>query len=145
MEIIDFKEVPSKWALCFQSECPLATSCLRFSAGLQMPEQVTHHMAVMKGARKGDSCSMYREARLEVIARGMTSLFDGLQQQVAMDIRKEVIKLFGSRAQYYRYRAADYPLTPALQEQINQIFKKYGVDHPAQFDHTTMGFDFSDY
>ncbi len=143
MTQIDYKEVPYDWALCFQSDCPMAPACLRFAVGEQMPEQVTRHMAVMKGARKGSICSMFREAKTVTIARGMAGLFDGLERGITMTMRNEVMKLFGCRAQYYRYRAAKYPIPPGTQEKINQIFKKYNIDHPAKFDHTSVGFDFS--
>ncbi len=143
MTQIDYREVPTNWALCFQCDCPMAGTCLRFAAGEQMPIQVTHHMAVMKGARKEDVCSMFREAKLVTIARGMTNLFDGLERGIAMGIRNDVMHLFGSRAHYYRYRIGRYPITPNMQERINKVFKKYGIDHPAKFDHTSKSFDFS--
>lgn len=142
MSQINYKEVPYYWALCFQDDCPMASTCLRFAAGEQIPEQLTQHMAVMKGARNGTTCSMYREMKLVTIAYGMTNLFNGLPREVAIGMRNKVMNLFGSRAHYYRYRAGKYPIAPDIQEKINQIFRKYNIKHPAKFDRTLLSFDF---
>ncbi|MCR5181337.1 MAG: DUF6078 family protein [Bacteroidaceae bacterium] len=142
MTQIDYKEVPYDWALCFQNDCPMASTCLRFVAGEQIPEKVTRHMAVMRGARKGSTCSMYREAKTVTIAYGMTNLFNGLSREVTIGVRDKVMNLFGSRAHFYRYRAGKYPIGPDIQEKINRIFTKYNIKHPAKFDRTLVSFDF---
>ena len=37
---IQFKDVPSDWAVCFNNDCPLKEECMRYQVGLVMPDDV---------------------------------------------------------------------------------------------------------
>ena len=64
----------------------------------------------------------------------MTNLFQIEDTWIAGKLRQALADLFGSRAQYYRYRDGRYPITPDLQEQIAALFRQFGLHCEPQYD-----------
>lgn len=142
MKELSYSDVPRNWAVCFQSDCPLAANCLRHHAAQLLPADVLVHHTVLPTARTADGCRLFVEDAPAVIARGMKRLFDGLESWQAQKLRKSVIACFGSRAQFYRYRDGHYPLTPEQMGRIQRIFRQFDENREPQFDNVTESYYF---
>ena len=142
MKDLNYADAPYNWALCFQNECPLHGTCLRYAVGQLMPANVTHHETVLPTARNAQGCCHYVETKRVVMARGMTHLFDGLSRWEAEELRKRVKACFGSHMQYYRYRNGVYPIPPEMQARIVRIFNDFKAGLLPRFDSTTEAFYF---
>lgn len=79
-----------------------------------------------------------------VVARGMTRIFDGVKAYDVPRLRDALEGCFGSRAQYYRYRAGRYEITPQQQERVADIFRTLGYTQPPKYDHTSLRYFFPD-
>ena len=142
MKDLTYADAPHNWALCFQNECPLHDTCLRYAVGTLMPANVTHHEVVLPSARKAEGCSHYVEVKRVVLARGMKNLFNGLSRWEAEELRRRVKACFHSHMQFYRYRSGLYPLTPDMQDHITHIFNTFKAGLLPRFDTTTEAFYF---
>ena len=131
---LSYADVPDEWALCFQDDCALRDSCLRFRMGLLMPDTVTLHNVVLPHARRTGACTLYADGQPVQLAWGMRGLFANVPEWKAKAIRAELYDLFGSRAQYFRYRNGRYPITPERQAQVAQLFSQHGISTPPRFD-----------
>lgn len=142
MKDLIYSDVPSDWALCFQTSCPLADTCLRHHAATLLPADVRHHNAVCPQARTADACSMYVSDTPVQIAIGMTHITDGYNPWDARDIKQQLFECFGSRTHYYRYRNGEYPIPPAKQQEVADIFRRLGHTKPPVFDHLKEAYYF---
>lgn len=131
---IRFDEAPRDWAVCLQEGCPMAGTCQRYLFGTLMPRETTTHNVVLPTARQGDKCKHYVETRTYPMAWGMKFLFGSVKPYERTPIRQKVMKLFGSRMQFYRYRRGYGPIQPDMQEQIARIFQQFGYTRPPRFD-----------
>ena len=142
MKNLAYADAPHDWALCFQNECPLHDTCLRYAVGRLMPSNVTHHETVLPTAREEGNCCHYVEAKRVVMAQGMTDLFKGLPRWEAEELRKRVKAYFGSHMRFYRYRSGLYPITPEMQERIAHIFNDFKPGLQPHFDNISETFHF---
>lgn len=141
---LKFSDVPRDWAICYQSDCPLAATCLRRLAAVVAPADLTHHECVLPAARNGESCACFVENKPVRLAYGMRKLLTGVTYEQGIALREHLYRIFGSRSQYYRYSERHWPISPDLQARVAALFLEYGVDHKPEFDAYTEGYYFDD-
>ena len=139
-----FKEVPRNWAICYQSDCPLAETCLRRHAAKLAPATLEQHATVLPAARQGEKCHLFVADEPVVVARGMTKIFGDVKAYDVPRLRNVLEGCFGSRAQYYRYRAGRYEITPRQQERVAAVFRYFGYAQPPVYDQTSVRYFFPD-
>ena len=100
MKDLTYSEVPFNWALCFQSDCQQASTCLRHHAARLIPKSVTKHVAVTPSARKADGCRMFVADEPVQVAYGMNQITEGYNPWAARDIHARLYECFGSRAHF---------------------------------------------
>ena len=142
MKELDFSLAPKDWAICFQNDCPLKDTCLRYAIGNLAPATLTHHATVLPAAREGDRCSLFATKEPVCIARGMEGLFAGVRAGDIPEMRSRLFRIFGSRAHFYRYRKGDYVITPEQQALVEQLFREYGYTQSIPYDLVTRDFYF---
>ena len=142
MKTLTYDDAPRDWALCFQQECPLHETCLRYRVGTMVPATVVHHDVVLPSARQGDTCQCFATDTPVVIARGMKRLFNGMSRWEAEALRKSVMGCFSSRTHFYRYRDGEYPITPDIQARIARVFEHFKTGSVPHFDDTTEEYYF---
>ena len=137
-----FKEVPRKWAICYQNDCPLAETCLRRHAATLAPATLEQHATVLPAARRREKCNLFVADEPVVVARGMTKIFNNVKSDDVPRLRNVLEACFGSRAQYYRYRAGRYVITPEQQKRVAAVFRYFGYTQPPVYDQTTVRYYF---
>ncbi len=50
--VFDFRSVPNDWTLCFNPNCPMKKTCMRYFVGEQAPTSLTRGSAVYPNALK---------------------------------------------------------------------------------------------
>jgi hypothetical protein len=143
MKELNYSDIPHTWAVCFQNDCPMAQQCLRYHAAQLLPADQKTHNTVLQTARNDESCQLYVADQPVKVAYGMTKLFSGLKPWVASDLRHQVEVVFGSLAQYYRYRGGRYPISPKQQALIADIFARNGLPTTLNFDRIEEKYYFS--
>ena len=137
-----FSDVPRNWAICYQTDCPLAESCLRRHVATLAPANLQHHECVLPAARKGESCNCFVENRPLRLAHGMKGLLVGIGYEQGIVLRNHLFKIFGSRSQYYRYYRGRWPISPRQQERVAALFRQLGLEREPKFDTYDNGYYF---
>ena len=139
--MIDFSQIPEWWPLCPNTQCSLATSCLRHQAFLQAPHGVATWTCLLPGVWKneqseGPSCRFYQEAKTVRMARGFQHICSQLKRHdVPQEFRETLTEYFGGVGNYYRYRKGDNLLSPDQQQVVRDLLHRLGYD----------GLDFDEY
>lgn len=140
---LNFENVPNGWALCFNENCKMKDACLRYMAGQKAPDDLTTATCVTPRALKDDECKKFAAERYDTEAWGMSHLFDGVQHDHYGPMRDAIFAILGRR-NYYRYNKGERRLSMKQQQQIANLFKRYGYDDAPTFDHyvTVLQFPF---
>ena len=79
IETLNYKEVPFHFTHCFQTDCPKASSCLRYQATRFLPAD-KRDLKVLNPTFIGNSadCKEYLSDEPVLYAFGMNKLFDEL-------------------------------------------------------------------
>lgn len=131
----NFSIVPHQYALCINTQCPKAATCLRQLAEKSTPSDVVQwsiispkHIATFK-----DNCPYYRSSKKVLYAKGFIDLLENLthkQMQRAVDL----LMSHYNRRTYYRMRKGDRPISPAEQKSILRILANAGIKQSLAFD-----------
>ena len=141
--MIDFNDIPERWAVCLNDKCPKAGECLRCMAYKEMPKTVTRWMCVMPSALQDGECKYFVKEEKIRMARGFRSLFDGMSSRDARhDLRLRLSEYFGSKGAYYRHKDGERLITPEQQHQIEALVEQYGYSAEAIFDEFVDAYDF---
>ena len=141
--MIDFNEIPERWAVCMNDNCPKAGECLRRTACKEMPKTVTRWMCVMPSALQDGECKYFVKEEKIRMARGFRSLFDGMNSRDARhDLRLKLSEYFGSKGAYYRHKDGERLITPEQQHQIEALVEQYGYSAETIFDEFVDAYDF---
>ena len=138
-----YSDFPSNWAICYQHECPLAETCLRHHAAELAPADLRNHNCVLPGARKDDACALFVADKRVRIAYGMTRLFQKCGRWKAAAMRKALETVFGCRAQFYRYRAGRWPISPRQQQRVAAVFRQFGETEEPCYDRVVEEYHFA--
>ncbi|MBQ6680754.1 MAG: hypothetical protein IJM78_00785 [Prevotella sp.] len=141
-KVFRFKDVPNRWALCFNSACERRETCMRFFAGRHVPEQMLTGNAVLPSAWQKGDCKAFCEMRTVRMARGFSHIFYNLLARHTALLREKVKDYLGGNGTYYRYLHGEKPLTPKQQEWIRQLFSRYGYADQVVFDAYETAYDF---
>lgn len=142
MSFFDYSKVPTYYQVCFHEQCPRSGECLRFLTAQHIPEKVVTGMAVYPTACHNGQCEFFRSSEKVVLAWGFSQLYTPLKRYFHSIARNDVVTYFGSEGTYYRYYHGERKLSPAQQQDIAGILKKYQYDGPLTFDHYEESYDF---
>ena len=145
--LLRWEDVPATYAPCFCADCPLAEECLRYAVGQVVPASVTSGLAIYPAAYReaeGGQCRHFRPRRVVRMAWGFGKLYTNVLARHDTLLRKEVMRIAGSQTSYYRYQRGERHLTPAQQQEITDLFVRYGYpESSVRFEHYCEEIDFS--
>ena len=144
MQQLTYSLAPYNWAICFQDDCPMKDTCLRYAIARLVPADIHHHNTVLPSARQGDHCSLFATKEPVQMAHGMKALIPRAAHGELSQLREGLYAIFGSTSQYYRYRRGEWPITPEQQRRVAQLFMKHGIKRPPHFDSITDEYYFPD-
>lgn len=139
---LNWNDVPERWALCFNTQCPRRESCLRWQAGLLAPEDLAATRCVTPKALTPEGCRCFASTDRITIARGFENIFDDVRKADYTEMRKEMTELLSGNRYYYEYKHGKRPLSPQKQEQILQLFARWGYAENVRFDSYEEAFSF---
>ena len=144
MDSNDFcwKDVPEGWPLCFNSSCPLHDKCLRFQAGLKVPDNLTITRCVTPRALTGEQCKHFAPMVPVRFAYGFSAIYEKVLKAHYTSLRKCMTMMLSGKRYYYEYMNGKRALTPEQQDQIRLLFKEYGYEDQVRFDRFEEHFAF---
>lgn len=136
------QQMPAGYMVCFQQDCPLHDSCMRFVAGQNLPDDRQMGNAVFPAARQGDQCRYYHKYRVFNGAAGFNTLFNNVLARHSVQLRQAIKDHLGGNGTYYLYHNGKKWLTPEQQDWILSLFRRYGYTEDLSFDQYQQMFDF---
>lgn len=133
-EKFDFSEVPSWYVLCFNSDCPRHEDCLRYLAGVNVPESMDTAKCVLPHKGRDGQCQWFDKTAVVTMASGFSHLYDKVLKADYTSMRKTITAYLHGTKQYYQYMRGERPLTPEQQDGIRKIVSSYGYDWEVPFD-----------
>ena len=136
------KDIPSGYALCFNSDCEKKDCCLHYLAQQLVGDEYNKGQAVYPAAWKDGKCRCYHEKKLVQKAWGFSQLYRNLPSYLRAEARRNVSLLFGSgNGQYYRAHHGRIMISPKRQKEIMEVLKPFG-NTDVKFDHYVKVWDF---
>lgn len=134
-EIIEYSIVPFGFLMCLNRECSKSDNCLRQLVERSVPQEIERWNIVSLKylAALTDDCPYYKAAEKVRFAKGFIQMLENLpykQMQLAVH---RLMDFFGRRM-YYRVRKGERLLSPAEQQNIQNILGSCGVSQPQKFD-----------
>lgn len=140
---INFKEIPSGWGICQNSDCPMAKECLRHQAFLCIPEEIKKWPCILPNALKDGNCPFFHQAMKVRMAKGFQSLVDSLNSHdLRHDFRTQLTDYLGSKGAYYRHKDGERMLNPQQQKWIQDFLINHGYKKEVVFDEYINTYDF---
>ena len=138
-------QIPSNYRVCFLSNCPMSSTCMRYIAGMTILPELKDGMAVYPNALKEDgTCAYYREFRSVSFAYGFRKLLGLVKYNETKYMRERIKRFLGGHGTYYRFHNGIKMLTPKQQESILNIFRRCGYNEDLEFDTYVLKHDFSE-
>ena len=137
------KDIPSGYALCFNSDCEKKENCMHYQAQL-VADVRDKGAAVYPAAWKDGQCRCYSEKKLVQNAWGFSQLYRNIPSYMRAEARRSVSSLFGSgNGPYYRAHHGEIMISPKRQKEIMEVLAKFGSTEGVKFDHYVVcwGFD----
>ena len=132
-----FKEkAVSGYTVCFAAQCPLKDRCLRWKVGQQMPDTKSSYHCVNPNYQDvaTDHCPLYRQSEKVQFAQGMMHIFNAdMPRRVEPYVRSNLIASH-CKTYYYEYRNGERLISPAIQEEIRDLFREAGWNQEVHFD-----------
>lgn len=134
IDTLNYNEVPFHFVHCFRTECPKASSCLRYQATRFLPVD-KRCVKALNPTFVGNpaECQEYLSDTPVIYASGISRLFDELPYAKAKDVKDDIISLIG-KSQYYRMKNKTIGISPLQQHTIKNVFLKYGIETKPVFD-----------
>ena len=140
---LNVKDIPSGYALCFNSDCADKDKCLHYQAKLLMADRCYKGQAVYPAAWQDGKCHCYNEKKLVQKAWGFSNLYRNIPSYMRAEARRSVSSLFGcGNGQYYRSHHGEIMISPKRQEEIMEVLAKYGSTEGIKFDNYVSVWDF---
>ena len=143
MKNLSFSDAPHNWAICFQTDCPLGSTCLRRRVAELAPKDLVRHVVVMPSAREDERCREFVLAEPVRMAWGLKATFSHVKSYHYQEMRPLLESHFGSHTTFYRYYNGLRPITPQHQEWIASLLHRFGYDAPLRFDREEDMYDFT--
>lgn len=134
-EPFDYSEIPYRFSLCIENQCPQSETCLRQIALRHAPASETF-ISILNPAwikEKKGKCKYYRSNEKIRYAKGFMRTINVLTRRMEGAFRIRLILYFG-RKNYYLKRKGDALLSPEEQTYIINWAKKLGVQQDEYFD-----------
>lgn len=132
-----FKEkAVSGYTVCFAAQCPLKDRCLRWKVGRQMPDTKSSYHCVNPHYQDvaTEHCPLYRQSEKVQFAQGMMHIFNAdMPRRVEPYVRSNLIASH-CKTYYYEYRNGERLISPAIQEEIRDLFREAGWNQEVHFD-----------
>ena len=132
-----FKEkAVSGYTVCFAAQCPLKERCLRWKVGQQMPDTKSSYHCVNPHYQDvaTDHCPLFRQSEKVQFAQGMMHIFNAdMPRRVEPYVRSHFIASH-CKTYYYEYRNGERLISPAIQEEIRDLFREAGWNQEVHFD-----------
>lgn len=132
-----FKEkAVSGYTVCFAAQCPLKERCLRWKVGQQMPDTKSSYHCVNPHYQDVATahCPLYRQSEKVQFAQGMMHIFNAdMPRRVEPYVRSHFIASH-CKTYYYEYRNGERLISPAIQEEIRELFREAGWNQEVHFD-----------
>ena len=128
------QNIPAGWAVCFLAGCRRKQECLRYQAGLNLPDDVETREAVVPSVLKKERCPRFLKTETEHVAYGFTRIFYDVKSRHIADMRSAIRAYLGGRGTYYRYLHGEQALMPEQQQWIRRLFADYGYPGKVEFD-----------
>lgn len=134
-EPFDYSEIPFRFGLCAESQCPQSETCLRQIALRHTPANITF-ISILNPAwiqEKKGKCNYYCSNEKIRYAKGFIRTVKALTLQVEETFRMRLILYFG-RKNYYLKRKGEMLLSPEEQTYIIALAQKLGIKLDEYFD-----------
>ena len=132
-----FKEkAVSGYTVCFAAQCPLKDRCLRWKVGQQMPDTKSSYHCVNPHYQDvaTEHCPLFRQSEKVQFAQGMMHIFNAdMPRRVEPYVRSHFIASH-CKTYYYEYRNGERLISPAIQEEIRDLFREAGWNQEIHFD-----------
>lgn len=132
-----FKEkAVSGYTVCFAAQCPLKERCLRWKVGQQMPDTKSSYHCVNPHYQDvaTEHCPLFRQSEKVQFAQGMMHIFNAnMPRRVEPYVRSNLISSH-CKTYYYEYRNGERLISPAIQEEIRELFREAGWNEEVHFD-----------
>ena len=132
-----FKEkAVSGYTVCFAAQCPLKERCLRWKVGQQMPDTKSSYHCVNPHYQDvaTEHCPLFRQSEKVQFAQGMMHIFNAdMPRRVESYVRSHFIASH-CKTYYYEYRNGERLISPAIQEEIRDLFREAGWNQEVHFD-----------
>ncbi len=132
-----FKEkAVSGYTVCFAAQCPLKDRCLRWKVGQQMPDTKSSYHCVNPHYQDvaTEHCPLFRQSEKVQFAQGMMHIFNAdMPRRVEPYVRSHFIASH-CKTYYYEYRNGERLISPAIQEEIRDLFRETGWNQEVHFD-----------
>ena len=132
-----FKEkAVSGYTVCFAAQCPLKERCLRWKVGQQMPDTKSSYHCVNPHYQDVATahCPLFRQSEKVQFAQGMMHIFNAdMPRRVEPYVRSNLIASH-CKTYYYEYRNGERLISPAIQEEIRDLFREAGWNQEVHFD-----------
>lgn len=139
----DSSQIAPSWLYCFNAQCPMHDSCLRFQSALKMPADNEIGWAVYPNAIKNGKCRFYRKDQKVTLATGFIVKDNPRATNMFIEMRRRITHYLGGNGTYYLYRNGKKWLSPEQQEDIRRIFRNAGYTDEVVFGETKEEYDFT--
>ena len=130
----DFRLIPPYWAVCSLAACGRKDECMRYQACQAIPQGVTERFCVLPTVLRQERCPRFHPIKKVRAATGLQNIFADIKERHLAPIRSELTAYLGSRASFYRCRRGELLLTPAQQEWVKKMLRRYGYTEEVRFD-----------
>lgn len=128
--VIDFRPELMRRSVsyCLRSDCPIASTCLRYLAYAHSEPFQTHSFVDPRTQPTEQGCAQYVSNEIQRMARGFKRAMGFVQHRSIGQLRDRICYELGwGRSHFYRYASGEYPLTKEQQEQVAEVFAEFGV------------------
>ena len=139
----DFNQIPKGWQFCFNADCPMHDTCLRYQTGQQLPDDYTWGSAVFPPSLKDGKCEFYRTDEKVVMATGFVVASNPRMSDMFVSMRRRLTHYLGGNGTYYLYRNGKKWLSPRQQEDIRRMFRAAGYKEDVVFGREKEDYDFT--
>ena len=144
VNMIDFSKIPIWWPLCPGYDCPRSGECLRHQAFCQAPEDVTQWVCILPQASVGGTRGCFQSGDKVRMARGFRALVSKMSSRdMRHNVRMSLTRYFGSKGSYYRYKDGERLMNPKQQQEVHDIFRRYGFEDDIVFDEYIETYDYT--
>lgn len=135
------QNIPTNYAVCLHSDCPLAGECLRYMA-FESLTQSDNLLTLINPSHcsKDESCKYFRSNAEVRLARGFTNFQKKMYPEQYQRFMMLLIGVFG-RSSYFRRRRGDCLLSQQDRMVVENALKQVGISEHLEFDEYVMGYD----